>query len=79
MPTTAFICLEDETAAQLDALAKLMGRPVAWLLNEAVKSYIAEQSWQVTAIKEALDDYRSGQAELLSHETVMGEIAALEA
>ncbi|MEA2575966.1 MAG: Ribbon-helix-helix domain [Chloroflexia bacterium] len=73
------IRLKHDTAAQLDALAKLLGRPKAWLIDQAVKSYIAEQSQQVKAIKEALEDYKSGQAELMSNERVMQEMAALEA
>ncbi|MDQ3707594.1 MAG: ribbon-helix-helix protein, CopG family [Chloroflexota bacterium] len=79
MPKITSIRLEDETAAQLDALTKSMDRPRAWLIDQAIKSYIAEQSWQITAIKEALEDYRSGQAELVPHEAVMDEMAALEA
>ncbi len=70
--------LEDETIEQLEALAKSMDRPKAWLIDQAIKNYIAEQSCQVTAIKEALDDYKSGRAELVPHETVMDEMAALE-
>jgi predicted transcriptional regulator len=79
MARTTSIRLEDETVAQLDALTRSMDRPRAWLIDQAIKSYIAEQSWQVSAIQEALEDYRSGQAELVSHETVMEEMAALEA
>jgi predicted transcriptional regulator len=56
-----------------------MDRPRAWLIDQAIKSYIAEQSWQVTAIKEALEDYTSGAAELVSHEAVIEEMAVLEA
>lgn len=72
------IRLEDETTEQLDALARSMDRPKAWLIDQAIKSYIAEQSWQVAAIKEALEDYRSGGAELEPHEAVMEEMIALE-
>ena len=73
------IRLDAETKAQLDALTKLMGRPRAWLIDQAIKSYIAEQSQQVTAISKALEEYRSGRDELVSHETVMEELASLEA
>ena len=79
MPKITSIRLEAETTAQLDALTKLIGRSRAWLIDQAIKSYIAKHSRQVTAISEALEDYRSGQAELVPHETVMEEMAALEA
>lgn len=71
--------LEDEVATQLEVLARSMDRPKAWLIEQAVKSYIEEQSWQVAAIREALEDYNSGHAELVPHEVVMEEIKELEA
>ncbi len=79
MPKVTSVRLEDDIAVQLANLAKLMNRPRAWLIDQAIRSYIAEQSPQVTAIKEALEDYRSGRAELITHEIVTEEIAALEA
>lgn len=72
------IRLEDETIDQLDVLARSMDRPKAWLIDQAIRGYIAEQAWQVAAIKEALEDYKSGQAELTPYEAVMEEMAALE-
>ncbi len=38
-----------------------------------------EQVWQVQAIKEALEDYESGNAVLVPHEQVMAEMDQLEA
>ena len=80
--------IDDELAARLDQLATATGRPKARLVQEALARYmdeqswqvatfqVDEQSWQVAAIQEALDDYHSGQAELVPHEDVMQRLEA---
>jgi predicted transcriptional regulator len=70
--------LEDELATKLDALAASMERPKSWVIEQAIINYVDEQSWQVEAIREALQDYRSGKAVLVSHEQVMQEMDELE-
>jgi predicted transcriptional regulator len=70
--------LEDELAGKLDALAATMKRPEAWIIEQAIINYVDEQSWQVEVVREALQDYRSGKATLVSHEHVMQEIEELE-
>jgi predicted transcriptional regulator len=79
MAKVTSVRLEDELSQRLDRLAVSMDRPKAWLIEQAIKSYIDEQSWQVQAIKEALDDYRSGKSRLVSHEEVTAELEKLEA
>ncbi len=76
MTRVTSVRLEDETAAKLDTLAASMDRPRAWLIEQAVKSYVEEQTWQVQAISEALADYRSGKAEIVPHEQVMEQMEA---
>ncbi len=78
MPKIIFIYLEDELAAKLDALAASMERPKSWVIEQAIINYVDEQSWQVEAVREALQDYRSGTAILVPHKQVMQEIEELE-
>lgn len=76
MTRTTSVRLEDDLSDKLDALATSLDRPKSWLIEQAIKSYVDEQSWQVQAIQEALDDYQSGQAELVPHEQVMDQLEA---
>jgi RHH-type transcriptional regulator, rel operon repressor / antitoxin RelB len=76
MPTITSVHLDDELASKLDALAASMDRPKAWLIEQAVRSYVEVQLWQVQAIREAMEDYRSGKAELAQHEKVMERLRA---
>ena len=68
--------LDDEMANKLDRLAASLDRPRAWLIEQAITNYVEEQSWQVAAISEALDDYRSGNAAAAPHEQVMERLTA---
>jgi len=71
MSKVTSIRLEDELSSQLDTLAVSLDRPRTWVIEQAIRRYVTEQAWQVQAIKEALDDYRSGHADLAPHEEVM--------
>jgi predicted transcriptional regulator len=76
MTKVTSVRLEDELASKLEALATSIDRPKAWVIEQAIKSYVDEQSWQVQAIREAMEEYRSGKAELIPHEQVMEELEA---
>lgn len=66
--------LEDSLSSKLDALAASMERPKAWLIEQAIRSYVQEQSWQVKAIEEAITEYGSGKGEVVPHEQVMEQL-----
>jgi predicted transcriptional regulator len=68
--------LEDELFAKLDMLAASMGRPRGWLIRQAIKMYVGEQSGQVQAITEAMEAYRTGRIVFVQHEQVMKHIGA---
>jgi predicted transcriptional regulator len=68
--------LDDELARKLDTLAAATDRPKVWLIEQAVRRYVEEQSWQIQAISEALAEYDSGASELVPHERVMQELEA---
>jgi predicted transcriptional regulator len=74
MTRVTSVHLDDKLSEKLDLLATLMDRPKAWLIQQAIKSYLDEQACQLEAITEALEDYRSCKAVLVSHEDIMQEI-----
>ncbi len=76
MPKPTSIRLKDDLAEQLDKLAISVQRPKTWLIEEAVRSYVEEQSWQVAAIQQELADHRSGTGELAPHDVVMQRLEA---
>ena len=52
--------LDADTQAQLERLAAATSRSRSWLVAEAVKQYVAEQSWQVEAIEEGIREADAG-------------------
>ena len=79
MAKVTTVRLEEELSERVEALADAMDRSKAWIIEQAITSYVNEQSWQVAVIKEALSDYRSGDQKLVSHEDVVDELEDLEA
>lgn len=69
------IRLSDDLTERLDRLAAAVDRPRSWLIEQAVSRYLDEEAWQVAAIADALAEYRSGRASLMSHEDFMAELA----
>ncbi len=76
MTKVTSIRLDDALASKLDQLSVSLDRPRAWLIEQALTAYVEEQSWQVQAIGEALDSYRSGNGALTPHEQVMDRLAS---
>ena len=74
MARVTSVRLEDALSNKLDALASSMDRSKAWLIEQAIKSYVDEQSWQIEAVEDAMKDYESGKAELIPHEQVMEQL-----
>ena len=64
------VALNDDTIGKLDHLTASLGRPKAWLIEQAITRYVDEQTWQIAAIAEALAEYQSGTATLITHEDV---------
>ena len=73
-PTT--IRLDEDITRDLDALAATTERSRTWHIDQAIRRYVAEEAWQVAAIREGLADYRAGTDELTPHEDVMGRLEA---
>jgi len=71
------IPLSDGTVAKPDRLAASLGRPRVWLIEQAIDTYLEEQSRQIAAIEEALAEYQSGTATLIAHEEVEARMEEL--
>lgn len=53
---------------------RAMDRSRNWVIEDALKRYIAEQRWQIEGIKNAIDALDRGEG--IAHETVKAGIAA---
>ena len=73
-PTT--VRLEDALTRDLDALAAATARSRAWHIEQAIRRYLAEEAWQVEAIRAGLADYRAGADDLVPHDDVMRRLEA---
>jgi predicted transcriptional regulator len=53
---------------RLDRLAKAVDRSRSWLTADALRTYVAEQQWQLSEIEEGLREAEAGR--LVPHEKV---------
>lgn len=62
MPSSASITarIDEETRDSLENLARATRRSKSWLVAEAVRAYVAEQAWQVEAIRQGLAEAEAG-------------------
>ena len=73
-PTT--IRVDDALTRGLDALAAATERSRAWHIEQAIRRYLADEAWQVEAIREALVDYQAGGDDGRPHDEVMDRLGA---
>ena len=59
-----------EMREQLEALADATGRTKSFLASEALVVYLANQAWQVEAIRAAVNKADSGKAKFITHNEV---------
>lgn len=59
---------------QLNAVAKAMERSRNWVIEEALKQYLATQAWQIEGILEAQQSLAEGEG--IPFETVMADLQA---
>lgn len=71
MSKSTTVRLQEDLVDKLDRLAAALDRPRAWVIEQALSRYVEEEAWQVAAIQEASDQYRSGKAGVRTHEEVM--------
>jgi len=59
---------------QLNAVAKAMERSRNWVIEEALKQYLATQAWQIEGVLEAQQSLAKGQG--IPFETVIADLQA---
>ncbi|MHB8880508.1 MAG: CopG family ribbon-helix-helix protein [Thermodesulfovibrionales bacterium] len=70
MSTTFSVRIDEETKGRLESLAKSTARSRAYLINEAVKEYLAINEWQIKEIKQAVKEADKPGAKFIDHEKV---------
>ena len=63
------IRLEPDLNAQVTAIAEALDRPKSWIVEQALKDYVAVQQWQLAAIDEGIAAANAG--DLVDHEDVV--------
>lgn len=58
--TTITARLDPETRDRLDLLAKSTERSRSWLVADAVRRYLEDESWQIAAIEEGVREADAG-------------------
>lgn len=53
--------LDPDTRTKLDLLAKSTERSRSWLVADAVRRYVADESWQIAAIEEGVRAADAGE------------------
>jgi predicted transcriptional regulator len=65
--------VDSDLDGELERLAEATGRSKSWLINEALRSYVANEQQFLAAVEEGKEALRAGQ--VLDHATV---VAAFE-
>lgn len=67
--TTLAARVDAELDAELDRLAAAKGRTKSWLINEALRSYVANEQEFLAAVEEGRQALREGR--VVDHHTVV--------
>ena len=67
--TPMSIRLEAELSEQVAQIAASLDRPKSWVVEQAVRDFLAVREWQLAAIDEGLGQADAGQ--LVPHEDVV--------
>jgi Predicted transcriptional regulator len=59
--TTVTARIDEETHTRLEKLSKATDRSRSWLVADAVRRYVTEESWQVAAIEEGVRQADAGE------------------
>jgi predicted transcriptional regulator len=71
MGATLTIRIDDQTKERLEHLAIVTARSKSYLVNSAIKEFIAANEWQVQEIKKAVKKADQPDAKFLDHEEVV--------
>ena len=73
--TSITIRTDSELVGKVAALAVAMDRTRNWVVEDALRQYVASQAWQVEGVKDAMGSLDRGEG--IDHEAVMAEMDAL--
>jgi predicted transcriptional regulator len=68
--TNLSIRVPDEVGEQLEKLAEATGRTRSFLALDALRRYLAQEEWQVQAIRSAVERADSATAKYARHDAV---------
>jgi predicted transcriptional regulator len=68
-PSSVSVRLTPELDKQLGDIAQALDRPKSWVIEQAVKEFVAVQAWHLAAIDEGLRDAEAGR--VVAHEEVV--------
>ena len=60
--------LQPELNDQVSAIAAALDRPKSWVIEQAVRDFVAIQEWQLAAIEEGIREADAGR--VVAHEDV---------
>lgn len=66
---------ESNTIDKISAIAQAMDRSRNWVIEDALKQYIDQQTWYLEGIQQAQTSLAAGKG--IPHEEVMAEISKL--
>jgi predicted transcriptional regulator len=64
--------ISEDLSEQLNSLAQALGRNRSWVIEEALRGYIATEQQFLEAVEEGLRDFEAGR--VFEHEEVMAEM-----
>ena len=70
MGATLTIRIDEQTKERLEHLAMATARSKSYLVNNAIKEFIAANEWQVQEIKKAVKKADQPDAKFIDHEEV---------
>lgn len=72
---TITIRTESNTVEKITAIAQAMDRSRNWVIQDALKQYIDQQTWYLEGIQQAQESLKAGNG--IPHEELMAEISEL--
>lgn len=71
-PTSVTIDLDTDLDDEVGAIAAVLDRPKSWVVEQALRDFVAVQRWQLAAIDEGIRQADAGQ--LIPHEDVVARV-----
>jgi len=70
------INVDEQTYAQVVAIADTLDRSKSWVGGDAIAGYLEHRAWMLAAIQKARRDIQDGTVTLVDHATAVAQIKA---